>query len=306
MSKIICLDKNDCTTRLVTTINPSIINSPNSKIQPASFFLPIGEGRKGEGGHRIKGYFKKSYKDKPLVTIITVVFNGEKHLEETIQSVINQTYNNIEYIIIDGGSTDGTLDIIKKYEKGIDYWVSESDRGIANAWNKGLSLATGDGVLFLNAGDVYTPNAIALFAANFRQDKITCAAANLVTADGRVRGIFKQRPWKLNHGMHVPHNWCIVPIWFYQTLGGYPEYKYSMDFAWFHKYYKKYGNDAFIVLDHTLGNYLLGGVSDNHYSEGFKNNARIVISNGGSRVLAWSICWAYILKHRLFQYIAKA
>ena len=66
-------------------------------------------------------------KNKPLITIITVVFNGERFIENTILSVINQSYQNIEYIIIDGGSNDHTLDIIKKYDYGIDYWISESD-----------------------------------------------------------------------------------------------------------------------------------------------------------------------------------
>ena len=74
-------------------------------------FLPQNDTRKGEGGLRTKGYFKKNYEEKPLISIITVVYNGEMYLEETIQSVINQTYDNVEYIIIDGGSTDGTLNI---------------------------------------------------------------------------------------------------------------------------------------------------------------------------------------------------
>ena len=73
----------------------------------------------------------------PLISIITVVFNGAKHLEETILSILNQSYPNIEYIIIDGGSTDGTLDIIKKYENYIDYWISEPDNGIYDAMNRG-------------------------------------------------------------------------------------------------------------------------------------------------------------------------
>ena len=72
-------------------------------------------------------------KKEPLVTIITPVYNGVKYLEQTIQSVLSQSYQNIEYIVIDGGSTDGTVDIIKKYEKFISYWVSEKDKGISDA-----------------------------------------------------------------------------------------------------------------------------------------------------------------------------
>ena len=90
----------------------------------------------------------------PLITVITVVFNGVKTLEETIKSVVNQTYPNVEYLIIDGGSTDGTLDIIKKYEDVIDYWVSEPDNGIYDAMNKGIILIFGTWVYFLNSGDL--------------------------------------------------------------------------------------------------------------------------------------------------------
>ena len=96
----------------------------------------------------------------PKISIITVVFNGEKFLEETIQSVISQTYDNIEYIIIDGGSTDGTIDIIKKYEDKLSYWISEPDGGIYNAMNKALKISTGDGILFLNAGDYFVGSVI--------------------------------------------------------------------------------------------------------------------------------------------------
>jgi hypothetical protein len=98
----------------------------------------------------------------PVVSIITVVFNSETLLERTIQSILGQTYPNIEYIIIDGGSRDGTVDIIRKYEDRIAFWISEPDKGLYDAMNKGLAAATGDFVWFLNSGDlVYEPTTLA-------------------------------------------------------------------------------------------------------------------------------------------------
>ena len=91
----------------------------------------------------------------PLISVITVSYNAVLTIEQTILSVINQTYLNIEYIIIDGGSTDGTVNVIKKYADKIAYWVSESDKGIYDAMNKALSMATGDFLIFMNAGDKF-------------------------------------------------------------------------------------------------------------------------------------------------------
>ena len=90
-----------------------------------------------------------------MVTIITVSYNAVTSIEKTIQSVINQTYSNIEYIIIDGKSNDGTTDIIRKYADKISYWCSEPDKGIYDAMNKGIKLAHGEWVAFMNAGDSY-------------------------------------------------------------------------------------------------------------------------------------------------------
>ncbi|OKS86943.1 glycosyltransferase family 2 protein [Mucilaginibacter polytrichastri] len=92
--------------------------------------------------------------DMPVISIISVVYNAEEFLEQTLLSIVKQTYRNIELIIIDGGSTDGTLDIIKRYEKHISYWVSEPDKGIYDAMNKATEVVTGDWVNFVGAGDI--------------------------------------------------------------------------------------------------------------------------------------------------------
>lgn len=91
----------------------------------------------------------------PLISIITITLNAEIYLEQTIQSVLNQTYKNIEYIIVDGGSTDGTLGVIEKYKNAIAHIISEKDEGIADAMNKGAALAQGDYVVFLHADDYF-------------------------------------------------------------------------------------------------------------------------------------------------------
>jgi glycosyltransferase involved in cell wall biosynthesis len=114
-----------------------------------------------EGGLKVRGLFnRESTPDRPLVSIITVCYNSEKYLEQTIQSVINQTYDNIEYIIIDGASTDGTLNIIRKYDDYIAYWMSEPDKNMYDAINKGLDLISGEYWAVLNSDDYYFPDTI--------------------------------------------------------------------------------------------------------------------------------------------------
>lgn len=105
----------------------------------------------------------------PRISIITPSYNQGNFIEETIQSVLSQNYPNLEYIIIDGGSTDNTVEIIKKYESKITYWVSERDRGQTHAINKGLARATGDIIAYLNSDDYYLPDTLFKVANYFRQ-----------------------------------------------------------------------------------------------------------------------------------------
>ncbi|MHC1699093.1 MAG: glycosyltransferase family 2 protein [Geobacteraceae bacterium] len=106
------------------------------------------------GGLRLNGQRKCPSAKQPLISVITVVFNGVTELAATIQSVTNQHYDNVEYLVIDGGSSDGTLDVIRIHEKEIDYWQSEPDRGVYDAMNKSIDLASGNWLLFLGAGDL--------------------------------------------------------------------------------------------------------------------------------------------------------
>jgi len=121
------------------------------------------------GGARLAGVARRSLPGKPLVSIITVVWNRAGTLRRAFDSIRAQTYDNIEYIIVDGGSTDGTLDVIREYEDIIDLWISEPDRGIYDAFNKGIALASGDYIGILNSDDYYEPdqltNAIAALKA---------------------------------------------------------------------------------------------------------------------------------------------
>ena len=118
----------------------------------------------------------------PKVSIVTPVFNQAKYLEETIQSILNQNYPNLEYIIIDGGSTDGTVDIIKKYESQLAYWVSEPDKGMYDALQKGFDHSSGEIMGWLNADDIFLPKSLFSIAKSFNNNP----EANWITSHHTV------------------------------------------------------------------------------------------------------------------------
>jgi glycosyltransferase involved in cell wall biosynthesis len=143
----------------------------------------------------------------PLVTVVTVVFNCVDSIEQTILNVVNQSYRNIEYIIVDGGSTDGTVEIIKRYEDQIDRWVSEKDSGIYNAMNKGIDMSTGAWINFMNAGDCFDSNAtIEKIVPALDERYGTVAGAVRYIYDAENTRIGRIRPKFSGFDISVPHH----------------------------------------------------------------------------------------------------
>lgn len=138
------------TTRKLTMVPPD----PAAYLHPMTPFRSTRRASGSEGGLRKRGLYKSNLQE-PLVTVITVTYNCGHCLEETILSVLNQSYSNVEYIVIDGGSQDNTLDILNRYNDAIDYWVSEPDNGIYDAMNKGIRFSSGEWLNFLNSKDTF-------------------------------------------------------------------------------------------------------------------------------------------------------
>lgn len=178
--------------------------------------------------------------DSPLITVVTVVFNDVQHIEETILSVVNQTYPNIEYIIIDGGSTDGTVDIIKKYEERIAYWVSEPDKGIYDAMNKGIQKATGEWINFMNAGDVFALNntiSSLFIGMDYQCDVLYGDTVHILTSG---RYLHRAEPiYILEHRMPFCHQSCFVKANLLKNIGFNCKYRIAADYDLFYRLYKQ-------------------------------------------------------------------
>ena len=205
---------------------------------------------------------------QPTFSIITITYNAVRLVEQTLLNVLSQSYPNIEYIVIDGGSTDGTVDIIKRYESGLAYWVSEPDKGIYDAMNKGLQKATGDYVWFINAGDsLCSSDTVQSVVSKLQRRKalpdIIYGETNIVDEERRLLGLRRLRAprklsWKsFRMGMLVCHQSFIpkrtvAPLYDLQ-------YRYSADFDWCIRCMKQARSLCNTHL--TLSDFLDGGTS---------------------------------------------
>ncbi len=193
---------------------------------------------KREGGLRLDGIVKKGRPGNPLVSVITVVYNGEKHIEQSIQSVIGQSYEHIEYIVVDGGSTDRTLDIIAKYQDRIDYWISEPDKGISDAMNKGILLSNGELIAHLHADDFFAdPSVVSSVCSEYLRHPGALwltGGIDIVDKEGNLRQEIKARKYsyrKLIRGNILLHPATFVTRKAFEAIGLFRiEYRYAMDY----------------------------------------------------------------------------
>lgn len=176
--------------------------------------------------------------DLPKISVITVVYNGIDYIEKTINSVLSQDYPNLEYIIIDGGSSDGTLDIIKKYQNRISYWISERDGGIYFAMNKGIMKATGEWIHFRNCGDYFFSDTIISELFNNTID------SEVIILHGDCRFIFSNKyedrkplilTKSINKGMPIYHPSAFIRTAYHKNNLYNTKYRSSSDYEFFYK-----------------------------------------------------------------------
>ena len=202
--------------------------------------------------------------DKPLITLITVVLNDEKNIEKTIQSVLNQKYSNIQYVIIDGDSSDNTKQIIKKFIDKIDIFVTEKDNGIYDAFNKGLELAEGDLIGFVNSGDELTQDSLNILVDYYNKYK------NVDFFFGAVRKhwgvLYGYKKWKIHFswGFYSSHSTgFFIKKNAANIVGKYNlKYKYSADYDYFYRMIiKNKLNGIGTKKNEIFGNFQRGGFS---------------------------------------------
>ena len=234
------------------------------------------------------------------ISIITVTKNSEKFLEENIISLKDQTYKNFEHIIIDGKSTDGTVEIIKKHKDKIDYWVSEPDKGLYYAMNKGIEVCTGDIIGILNSDDIYFSNALEFVNHYFSENENLDFLFGTVEKHKLMHGYYPEKI-KWTFGFYTTHSVGFfikkssqMKIGFYDT-----RYKYSADYDLFYKMIvKNKMNGVATKKNEIFGKFRQGGLSSRiKYLDFLKENNKIRINNGQNPLLVYIIFILRLLRN---------
>lgn len=221
---------------------------------------------------------------QPLLTIVTITYNAATTLERTMASVAKQDYQKIEYIIVDGLSTDGTMDIVHRYEPIVARWISERDEGLYDAMNKGLAMATGDYIWFLNAGDeLPETDTVSRMFETYDDADIYYGDTVMTDMEGNIIGERRLTPpeslnWKsFKDGMLVSHQSFVPRLTLCRQYD--TRYRFSADFDWCIDIMKK-GKE--IVNTHmVLSRFLDGGITKHNIVPGLKERFRIMVHHYG-------------------------
>jgi len=199
---------------------------------------------------------------QPLISIITVVYNNKAGIEKTLISVANQTYAAIEYIVIDGGSNDGTSEVIGRYLSGITHYLCEHDHGIYDAMNKGIQLATGELIGIINSGDFYEKEAVAYMVEAYMRTPLADVYHGMLRVfdeTGRFLSISGHDSSFLSTGM-IEHPTCFVKNAAYRKYGQYSLlYRSSSDYEFMLRLQKQ--GASFHFVENIIANYFTGGMS---------------------------------------------
>ena len=218
------------------------------------------------------------------VSIITVVLNNAEYIEACIQSVINQDYENIEYIVIDGGSTDGTIDVIKKYEENINVWISEPDDGIYYAMNKGIDMSSGDIIGMLHSDDLYIDaHVISNIVRKFSKDNVDSVYADLVYVErnnlSNVVRYYDSSVFQISkfaYGWMPAHPSCFIRKNVYAKYGLYKtDYIIAADYELLVRFYAKH-RISYSYLPKVIVKMRSGGLSTRNFKSNVILNGEIV------------------------------
>lgn len=219
--------------------------------------------------------------NKPLVSIVTIVKNGGRYLCKAIESVLSQSYRNIEYIIIDGASTDSTLDVIRQYDDRLAYWVSEQDKGISDAFNKGIMSGTGDIIGIINSDDWYEPHAVQTVVKEFVRHPdtgVVCGTA-AYWQDEHFMFASGSSFHKLRHRMTVQHPTVFVRKSVYDQYGLFrDDFRYAMDYELILRF--RLAGVKMVSLPDRISNMRLGGKSDLNWNKAYQEVRRAKLVNG--------------------------
>lgn len=231
---------------------------------------------------------------KPIISIVTICFNSANTVEETIKSVLGQDYPLLDYVIIDGGSTDGTVDILSRYKHRFGYFCSEPDNGISDAFNKGIKNAKGDIICIINSDDILLPGALNA-VAEYYEEGVDIYRGNVIIRNKETgfagRDIPSMKFPLMPFFVNVDHQGTFVTAQAHKKWGYYDtKFKYMMDHDFLARCYQ--GGAKFKYMPVDVAEFRLGGVSVASIRQKKYDLEHIVLNNGGGRMLA-KFCYSY-------------